>query len=212
MIRHFYVSQTQHIIQKVEGTHQEGHPTQQSIYLSTVLINTARSTRRFEYLYFRRKNNKSVLRDKCKSDKGRYATRKTHPHSLSYHETTLWKVSFSEMHADASTILDRGSCTKSWDTTWWSVYPRMPLYSSDSDAALRVASNSAPVHPFFSLMVRSTRETSGVGQRTAMPVRTPLSSGRTTPTALAAPVEDGMRLATAALHDMRLGCRGARRA
>jgi hypothetical protein len=34
-----------------------------------------------------------------------------------------------------------------------------------------------------------------------MPVRTPLSSGRTTPTALAAPVEDGMRLATAALHD-----------
>jgi hypothetical protein len=33
-----------------------------------------------------------------------------------------------------------------------------------------------------------------------MPVRTPFNSGMTFPTALAAPVEEGMRLATAALH------------
>lgn len=33
-----------------------------------------------------------------------------------------------------------------------------------------------------------------------MPVRTPFNSGMTFPTALAAPVEDGMRLATAALQ------------
>src|SRR4051812_558049 len=40
--------------------------------------------------------------------------------------------------------------------------------------------------------VRSTTETLGVGTRMAMPVSLPLSSGMTLPTALAAPVDDGM--------------------
>merc|ERR1719336_1440354 len=43
-----------------------------------------------------------------------------------------------------------------------------------------------------SLTVRSTTETSGVGTRKAMPVNLPFNSGITLPTALAAPVEDGM--------------------
>mmetsp|Transcript_23567 Transcript_23567/g.56878 ORF Transcript_23567/g.56878 Transcript_23567/m.56878 type:complete len:99 (-) Transcript_23567:977-1273(-) len=54
------------------------------VYLSMVLMCTARSTRRLEY-----------------------------PHSLSYQEMTLWKVSLREMQADASMIDDLSSCTKS---------------------------------------------------------------------------------------------------
>merc|ERR1719442_222993 len=40
--------------------------------------------------------------------------------------------------------------------------------------------------------VRSTTETSGVGTRKAMPESLPFTEGSTLPTALAAPVEDGM--------------------
>mmetsp|Transcript_38042 Transcript_38042/g.107465 ORF Transcript_38042/g.107465 Transcript_38042/m.107465 type:complete len:226 (+) Transcript_38042:547-1224(+) len=45
--------------------------------------------------------------------------------------------------------------------------------------------------------VRSTTDTSEVGTRKAMPVSLPLSWGRTLPTALAAPVEEGMMLKAA---------------
>merc|ERR1712045_349923 len=40
--------------------------------------------------------------------------------------------------------------------------------------------------------VKSTTDTSGVGTRNAMPVSLPFTEGRTLPTALAAPVEEGM--------------------
>merc|ERR1719291_741808 len=40
--------------------------------------------------------------------------------------------------------------------------------------------------------VRSTTETSGVGTRNAMPVNLPFTDGMTLPTALAAPVDEGM--------------------
>src|ERR1700679_889372 len=40
--------------------------------------------------------------------------------------------------------------------------------------------------------VKSTTDTSGVGTRKDMPVSLPLSSGITLPTALAAPVEEGI--------------------
>merc|ERR1712222_179065 len=40
--------------------------------------------------------------------------------------------------------------------------------------------------------VKSTTDTSGVGTRNAMPVSLPSSCGQTLPTALAAPVEEGM--------------------
>merc|ERR1719313_2213064 len=42
------------------------------------------------------------------------------------------------------------------------------------------------------MQVRSTTDTSGVGTRKAMPVSLPLRSGMTLPTALAAPVDEGM--------------------
>merc|ERR1719451_53396 len=55
-----------------------------------------------------------------------------------------------------------------------------------------VALMSSYVVSTASLHVRSTTDTSGVGTRKAMPVRRPLSAGSTLPTALAAPVADGM--------------------
>ena len=51
---------------------------------------------------------------------------------------------------------------------------------------------------FLRLTVRSTTETSKVGTRIEIPVSLPFSSGITLPTALAAPVEDGMMLPEAA--------------
>ena len=61
-------------------------------------------------------------------------------------------------------------------------------------ASLIAASISALVAGFSRRQVRSTTETSAVGTRNAMPVSLPLSDGMTLPTALAAPVEDGMML------------------
>ena len=45
---------------------------------------------------------------------------------------------------------------------------------------------------FSSSTVRSTTETSEVGTRNAIPVSLPLRAGSTLPTALAAPVDEGM--------------------
>merc|ERR1712061_399208 len=45
---------------------------------------------------------------------------------------------------------------------------------------------------FSNRQVRSTTDTSGVGTRNAMPVSLPFTDGNTLPTALAAPVDDGM--------------------
>eukprot|EP00969_Alexandrium_andersonii_P176540 7805879-Alexandrium_andersonii.AAC.1 len=51
--------------------------------------------------------------------------------------------------------------------------------------------------PLDGLHVRSTTDTSGVGTRKAIPVSLPLRSGMTLPTALAAPVEEGMMFSEA---------------
>ena len=61
-------------------------------------------------------------------------------------------------------------------------------------AALIFAQTSEYDAPLSSVTVRSTTETSAVGTRKAMPVSTPLRSGRTWATALAAPVPEGMML------------------
>mmetsp|Transcript_9734 Transcript_9734/g.13410 ORF Transcript_9734/g.13410 Transcript_9734/m.13410 type:complete len:115 (-) Transcript_9734:789-1133(-) len=65
-------------------------------------------------------------------------TRLEYPHSLSYQDTTLTKLSLREMPAFASKILDRGSWTKSCETTASSVYPRMP-FMLDSEAVFIAA-------------------------------------------------------------------------
>merc|ERR1719181_1921034 len=59
-------------------------------------------------------------------------------------------------------------------------------------ASLTLFTISSIFPGFSKATVRSTTDTSGVGTRKAMPVSLPLSLGHTLPTALAAPVEDGM--------------------
>jgi hypothetical protein len=49
----------------------------------------------------------------------------------------------------------------------------------------------------FNRAVRSTTETFGVGTRKAIPVNLPFKSGITFPTALAAPVDDGIMFCAA---------------
>src|SRR5574343_1815962 len=60
------------------------------------------------------------------------------------------------------------------------------------EAAFMAAQISSYLASLFSSTVRSTTDTSEVGTRKAMPVSFLLSSGITTPTALAAPVDEGM--------------------
>merc|ERR1712212_1383836 len=86
---------------------------------------------------------------------------------------------------------ERTSLLKSVDTTWSSVYPRIPCMGP-SAAALMTFLMSSILAGFSRRTVRSTTETLGVGTRKAIPVSLPLSSGTTLPTALAAPVEAGM--------------------
>src|SRR3569832_1911093 len=64
--------------------------------------------------------------------------------------------------------------------------------SPDCEAFFIAAQMSAYLAGFSSSTVRSTTDTSEVGTRNAIPVSLPFSSGSTTPTALAAPVDDGM--------------------
>merc|ERR1712137_1305905 len=65
-------------------------------------------------------------------------------------------------------------------------------FMGPSAASLIAATISSYLAGFSKRAVKSTTETSGVGTRKAMPVSFPLTEGMTLPTALAAPVEDGM--------------------
>merc|ERR1719245_2320719 len=65
-------------------------------------------------------------------------------------------------------------------------------FMSPAAAALTAATMSSYEAPFSRRQVKSTTDTSGVGTRKAMPVSLPFTSGITLPTALAAPVDDGM--------------------
>merc|ERR1711862_325831 len=118
------------------------------------------------------------------------------PHSLSYQDTSLTKLLFSEIPALMSTTEEVFSPTKSVETTSSSTYPRMP-FIGPSASALIVATMSSIEAPFSIRAVRSTTETSGVGTRKAMPVSLPFNSGMTLPTAFAAPVAEGMMFAEA---------------
>src|SRR5882757_3643375 len=93
-------------------------------------------------------------------------------------------------------MLERGSWMKSLDTTSSEVTPRM-FFRYDSLARSMAALISLMLVAFSVLKVRSTTDTVGTGIRKDMPVSLPLTSGRTRPTALAAPVEDGMTLIAA---------------
>src|SRR5215467_16072008 len=67
-----------------------------------------------------------------------------------------------------------------------------------SEAAFRVALISSYVVDLANRHVKSTTETFATGTRNAIPVNLPLRSGITLPTALAAPVLDGMIFVPAA--------------
>ena len=86
---------------------------------------------------------------------------------------------------------ERSSWLKSIETFGLSVKPRMPL--SGPFAAFFTASLiSSLVVARLATNLRSMTETFGVGTRIAEPSSLPLSSGRTRPTALAAPVVVGI--------------------
>lgn len=70
-------------------------------------------------------------------------------------------------------------------------------FNSPSEAALTAALISSYLAGLANRTVKSTTETSAVGTRKAIPVSLPLRSGMTLPTALAAPVDDGMMLVAA---------------
>src|SRR3546814_12500047 len=68
---------------------------------------------------------------------------------------------------------------------------RSPFSGPDSDAAFRRLLISSTLVSRFGVKVRSTMDTLGVGTRMAEPSSLPFSSGRTSPTARAAPVVVG---------------------
>merc|ERR1712014_569807 len=68
----------------------------------------------------------------------------------------------------------------------------MTPFIGPAAASLTAATMSAYLAGFSKRHVKSTTETSGVGTRNAMPVSLPFRTGSTLPTALAAPVADGM--------------------
>merc|ERR550537_199884 len=121
----------------------------------------------------------------------RSTRRLEYPHSLSYQETSLTNDLFSAMPALMSKIEENLQPMKSVLTTSSSVQLKTP-FMDPSLSALMAATISSMVASFSSLQVRSTTDTSGVGTRKAIPVSLPLSEGMTLPTALAAPVADGM--------------------
>merc|ERR1740122_62578 len=114
-----------------------------------------------------------------------------YPHSLSYQVTSFTKVSLRAMPAPTSKIEEDLQLTKSVETTSSSVQSRTPAMSPAA-ASFTAATISSYLAPFSKRHVRSTTDTSGVGTRNAMPVSLPFTAGKHFPTALAAPVEDGM--------------------
>src|SRR5690606_18297713 len=72
-----------------------------------------------------------------------------------------------------------------------------------SEASFILAQISAYLAGFFNLTVRSTTDTSGVGTRKDIPVNLPFSSGITLPTALAAPVDEGIMFCPAPLPPLQ---------
>merc|ERR1719203_826470 len=114
-----------------------------------------------------------------------------YPHSLSHQVTSFTKCSFNEMPAPTSKMEEALQLTKSVDTTSSSVQSRTP-FMSPAAYSFTAATMSSYLAGFSRRQVRSTTDTSGVGTRKAMPVSLPFTEGSTLPTALAAPVEDGM--------------------
>jgi hypothetical protein len=123
---------------------------------------------------------------------------------LSYQPNTFAVVPFA-MVSPLSKMHEYGDWLMSVDTSGAVEYWRYP--SSGPAAAARYASLIASVVACCeSSTVRSVTEPVGIGARTATPSSLPLSSGRTSPIARAAPVEVGTRLSAAARARRRSLC------
>src|SRR5256886_2638329 len=127
----------------------------------------------------------------------RSTTRQEYPHSLSYQENTLPCRSPMTMVSGASTMDELELPLKSLETSSSSVTARMPLRSLA--AASRKASLMVSADTGSRVMTaRATRDTFGVGTRSAIPWNLPFSSGMTSAIALAAPVVVGITESAAA--------------
>ena len=92
------------------------------------------------------------------------------------------------------------------DTSGSSEYCMMPASGALSEAARMAAFISCALVSREHCTVRSTTDPVGTGARTAKPPSLPCSSGITSPIALAAPVEAGIRLIAAARARRRSLC------
>src|SRR5215472_781627 len=101
------------------------------------------------------------------------------------------------MPALASNTQVHDSPMMSVETTSSSVYATMP-FIGPSEASFIAALTSSYLADLANRQVKSTTETFTVGTRNAIPVNLPLRSGITLPTALAAPVLEGMIFVAAA--------------
>src|SRR5450759_2860523 len=98
--------------------------------------------------------------------------RQLNPHSLSYQLTTFAQWAPSSSVSGASTIDEWGLLLKSDDTSSSWLTARMPL-SAPLEASSNAALMALALAEFFSSTVRSTRETSSIGTRNALPAHLP---------------------------------------
>src|SRR5262249_55872673 len=136
----------------------------------------------------------------------RSRTRQEYPHSLSYHARTLTMLPSTTAVDGRSTMDECGSPLKSMETSSSSVTSRMPLRGPVAAAARNASFTAAWLARLVSSTVRSTTETLAVGTRMAIPSSLPFSSGRTRPTAVAAPVVVGIMLTAPARARRRSLC------
>src|SRR4029077_7498824 len=123
--------------------------------------------------------------------------RQEKPHSLSYQDMTRTNVPSITFVWSMANTDECASWLKSEETFGASVKPRIPL-SCCSAARRTAALISSLLVARLAMNLKSMTETFGVGTRIATPSSLPASSGRTEPTALAAPVEGGIMLMAAA--------------
>src|SRR4026207_2011972 len=121
----------------------------------------------------------------------RSRTRHAQPHSLSYHESTFNIRPPITFVYSASTIDEFELRLKSIDTNGSSQKSRIPRNSSFA-ASLKARFTSSAVVSVSKSITTSTSETFGVGTRTEIPSNFPFSSGNTSATAFAAPVDVGI--------------------
>src|ERR1700744_3081221 len=120
------------------------------------------------------------------------AMRLEKPHSLSYQLMVETKLPSITLVWSSAKLDEAGLWLKSTDTNLSCTTSRMPFSGPEAAAAMIALLISSAVVGRLETNFRSTSETLGVGTRTETPSNLPFNSGKTRPTALAAPVEVGI--------------------